>query len=125
MDEFEIGKWLWTAFAPSHFLLLILALAVFTTHRWVNEFFTGLVTLALVIIAILPVGDWVIGEANGKNRTKLSFPTRALAWAGDGLWSLEDGEKIKPAPGKADKPAAADPFGPRVPPPPYTPPRTP
>jgi uncharacterized SAM-binding protein YcdF (DUF218 family) len=60
MEEFEIGKWLWTIFTPSFFLILLLALALFTARRWINDIVAGMIVLLLLLAAVLPVGDWAL-----------------------------------------------------------------
>jgi uncharacterized SAM-binding protein YcdF (DUF218 family) len=60
MEEFEIGKWLWTIATPSFLLILLLALAVLTARRWINDVVAGMIALVLLVAAILPLGEWAM-----------------------------------------------------------------
>lgn len=66
---------------------------------------------------------WTIGDTEKSERRVLNFVAHAVAWAQDGLWSLEDGAKIEAKPLKPGEAAPGfnrpDPFGP---PPPFHPP---
>lgn len=59
--EFYISKILWAVAAPSHLLIVLLALCLFLPTSYTTKVFSsGFIALLLLIAMMFPVGDWAL-----------------------------------------------------------------
>src|SRR5262245_827629 len=59
--EFYISKIVWALIAPSHLLIIFLALTLFLPGNPVGKIIiAGFITLLLLAAMMLPVGDWAL-----------------------------------------------------------------
>jgi WD40 repeat protein len=92
------GKWLLTAFSPDGPTVLYDVASGDVLERHAEEEW-GVLKLRSDGKSFLGQKDgwsWHMCETRGKQRIKLPFPARDLAWADDGIWSLEAAPVEKP-----------------------------